>query len=317
MGTSIGRGRRKLALIGGGQIGGILALLATQRQLGDIVIVDIPEVENPIKGKAIDLMALRPHAAHDVEITATADYAAIAGADVALITAGVPRRPGMTRDDLLKINQSIIEQVAAGVAKHAPNAFCVLTTNPLDAMVYAFHRYSGLPAQQIAGMAGALDSNRFRTFVAMKLGCSVADVSGLVMGGHGPSMIPITRTATVGGVPLRELMDENDLAEVVQRTRNAGTEVVQLLGRGSAFYSPAAAVLDMAESCLLDRKRVLPCAVQCTGQYGIHDLFIGVPCVIGAGGVERILEFELTQDERNQLDETLAAVGKAVAETGL
>ncbi len=306
--------RNKIALIGGGQIGGMLALIAAQKQLGDVVILDIPQAEGMVKAKAIDLMALRPHGGYDVDITGTSDYRDIEGASLVLITAGVPRKPGMTRDDLLKINLKIMKDVAGKVKEHAPDAFVILTTNPLDAMVYAFYKYSGLPKQQVAGMAGSLDSGRFRSFIAMKTGCSVEDVSGVVMGGHGPSMVPITRTASVGGVPLSALLGEEEIHEVVEHTRNAGTEIVNLLGNGSAFYSPASSVMDMAEAFLLDKKRVIPSAALCEGEYGVDGYFLGVPCVIGRGGIERILEFELTDEEREELHKTADAVKQLVEE---
>lgn len=309
--------RKKIALVGGGQIGGILALIATQKELGDIVVVDLPQLENPIKGKALDLMALRPHGGYNVEVSGSGDYAAIEGADLVIITAGVPRKPGMTRDDLLEINLKIIKSVAQQIKQHAPDAFVILTTNPLDAIVYAFHKYSGFPKQQVVGMAGSLDSGRFRTFIAMETGLSVEDVSGMVMGGHGPSMIPLVRTANVGGVPLIDLLTLEQIDAVIKRTQEAGSEIVKLLGNGSAFYSPAAAVISMAESFIKDKKRVIPCAALCEGEFGIDGYFVGVPCVIGSGGIEKIIEFDLTPEEQSQLDKTLAAVQATVKETGI
>ena len=306
-------GRRKIALIGGGQIGGTLALLITQKALGDVVLVDRPELEGPMRGKALDLMALRPHGGHDVAIRGSGDYAAIGGADLVIVTAGLPRKPGMDREDLLDTNLRIVRQVAQQVRQHAPDAFVILTTNPLDAMVYAFHHYSGLPPQRLAGMAGALDSGRFRSFIAMETGLSVADVSALVIGGHGPSMIPLTRTATVGGIPLADLLTAEQIRSIVARTREAGTEIVQLLGNGSAFYSPAAAAVEMAEACLRDRKRVIPAAALCRGEYGVDGLFLGVPCVIGSGGGERVIEFQLTPEERALFDATTERVRATVA----
>ena len=300
-------------MIGGGQIGGTLALLITQKALGDVVLVDRPELADPMRGKALDLMALRPHGGHDVAIQGSGDYAAIGGADLVIVTAGLPRKPGMDREDLLDTNLRIVRQVAQQVRQHAPEAFVILTTNPLDAMVYAFHHYSGLPRQRLAGMAGALDSGRFRSFIAMETGLSVADVSALVIGGHGPSMIPLTRTATVGGIPLADLLTAEQIRSIVARTREAGTEIVQLLGNGSAFYSPAAAAVEMAEACLRDRKRVIPAAALCQGEYGVDGLFLGVPCVIGSGGVERVIEFQLTQEERALFDATTERVRATVA----
>ena len=306
--------RNKIALIGGGQIGGILALQAAERELGDVLLVDIPQKEGFIKGKALDIMQLRPHAGLDVDLTGSGDFSAIAGADIVVITAGVPRKPGMTRDDLLSVNLNIIRHVAEQVKQHAPEAFVVLTTNPLDAMVYAFHKLSGLPKQRVVGMAGALDGARFRTFIAMETGLSVKDVCCLVMGGHGPTMLPLTRTATVGGVPLTALLDHDRIDAIVQRTRDAGTELVKLYETGSAYFSPSGATIEMVEAYLKDKKRVISSAALCEGEYGVSGLFIGVPCVIGAGGVERILEFELTDEEQAMLRQTVAAVEKTVGE---
>ncbi len=309
--------RNKIALVGGGHIGGILALIATQKELGDIVVVDLPELEGPIKGKSLDLMALRPHGGYDVNISASGDYAAITDADLVIVTAGVPRKPGMTRDDLLEINVNIIKSVAQQIKKHAPDAFVILTTNPLDAIVYAFYKYSGFPKQQVVGMAGSLDSGRFRTFISMESGLSVEDVSGLVMGGHGPTMIPLVRTATVGGVPLTNLLTSEQIDAIIERTREAGSEIVKLLGNGSAFYSPASAVIEMAEAYIKDKKRVIPCAALCEGEFGIDGYFVGVPCVIGRDGVEKVIEFDLTPQEQVQLDKTLVAVQKTVKKTGI
>lgn len=309
--------KKKIAVVGGGQIGGIVALIAAQKELGDVVLVDIPQQENFIKGKALDIMALRPNDGVDVELSGSGHFAAIEGADVVIVTAGVPRKPGMSRDDLVTVNLKIVENVAASVRQHAPDAFVILTTNPLDAMVYAFYKLSGLPKQQVVGMAGALDGARFRAFLAMETGLSVQDISCLVMGGHGPTMVPLTRTATAGGVPIDALLDQERIDEIAQRTRDAGTELVKLYGTGSAYFSPASAAIEMAEAYLKDKKRVISSAALCEGEYGVDNLFLGVPAVIGAGGVERVLEFQLTDQERAMLDETIAAVKKTVAVTGL
>ncbi len=309
--------RKKIALIGGGQIGSILALLIAQKELGDVVILDRPELSDSMKGKALDIMALRPHGGYGVNLTGSGDFADIEGADVLVVTAGVPRKPGMTRDDLLQTNLGIIRNVAEQVKRHAPNAFVILTTNPLDAMVYAFYKLSGLPKNRVIGMAGALDSGRFKAFVAMETGLSVEDVSAIVLGGHGPTMIPLTRTATVGGVPLSALLPQDRIAAIAERTREAGTEVVKLLGTGSAYFSPAASACAMVESYLKDKKRVISSAGLCEGEYGANGYFMGVPCVIGSGGLEKILEFELTPEEQVMFNETLEAVKASVAETGL
>jgi len=309
--------RKKIGLIGGGQIGSILALLIAQKELGDVVILDRPELSDPMKGKALDMMALRPHGGYDVNLSGSGDYADLEGADVLVITAGLPRKPGMTRDDLLQTNLGIIGNVAEQVKKYCPNAFVIITTNPLDAMVYAFYKLSGLPMERVIGMAGALDSGRFEAFVAMETGLSVEDVSALVLGGHGPTMIPLVRTATVGGVPLDALLSKEKIDAIAERTREAGTEVVKLLGNGSAYNSPAASACEMVEAYLRDKKRVISSAAYCQGEYGVDGYFMGVPCVIGAGGMERVIEFELNAEERAMFDKTFEAVKATVAETGL
>lgn len=309
--------RPKISLIGGGQIGGNLALLATQKELGDIVIFDIPNAEGMVKGKALDLMQLRPHDGYDATITGTSDWNDIKNSDVFIITAGIPRKPGMDREDLLEINLGIMKDVAGNIKEKAPNAFVIVISNPLDAMVYAFYKISGFLKNKVVGMAGALDSGRFRTFIAMETGLSVQDVTCLVMGGHGDTMVPITRLATVGGVPVTDLISAEKLSEIEHRTRFAGGEIVKLFGNGSAFYAPAQCAIEMAESYIKDKKRVIPCASLCEGEFGIDGYFIGVPSVIGANGVEKILEFELTVDEKSALNNTLEAVKKTVAETGL
>jgi malate dehydrogenase len=309
--------RKKIALIGGGQIGQILAMLAAQKEMGDIVVLDIPELENPAKGKALDLMEMAPHGNYDATITGTSDYKDIAGADVVIITAGKPRQAGMTREDLLAVNLQIIETVAKGVKEHAPKAFCLIVTNPLDAMVYAFYKMTGFPKHQVLGMAGTLDTARWRAFIAMELGVSVVDVAGTVLGGHGPDMVPLPRLTTVGGVPLAEIATQEQIDKIVLRTREAGTEIVKLFGKGSAFFSPAWSAIVMAESFLKDKKRVLPACALCEGEYGVHGLFIGVPCLIGAKGLEKIYEIKLTEGEQAQLTKTVGSVKKTVEETKL
>ncbi|MAD51112.1 MAG: malate dehydrogenase [Candidatus Marinimicrobia bacterium] len=309
--------RPKIALIGGGQIGGNLALLAAQKELGDIVIFDIPKAEGMVKGKALDIMQLRPHDGYDADISGTSNWNDVKDADIFIITAGIPRKPGMNREDLLGINLGIMKDVATNIKEQAPNAFVIVISNPLDAMVYAFHKVAGFSKKMVVGMAGALDSARFRTFIAMETGCSVQDVTCMVLGGHGDTMVPVTRLATVGGVPVEELIPSNRLEKIVNRTRFAGGEIVKLFGNGSAFYAPAQSAIEIAESYLRDKKRVIPCASLCEGEFGVDGYFIGVPSVIGAGGVERILEFELKEDEKAALNNTLEAVKKTVAETGL
>ena len=309
--------RKTLALIGGGQIGGNLALLAAQKELGNNIIFDIPKAEGMVKGKALDLMQLRPHDGYDANITGTSNWKDVKDADVFIITAGIPRKPGMDREDLLEINLGIMKDVAENIKEQAPRSFVIVISNPLDAMVYAFYKVSGFPKNQVVGMAGALDSTRFRTFIAMETGYSVQDVTCMVLGGHGDTMVPITRLATIGGVPITDLISEDRLSEIEERTRFAGGEIVKLFGNGSAFYAPAQSAIEMAESYIKDKKRVIPCASLCEGEFGIDGYFIGVPTVIGADGVERILEFELQTHEKEALNNTLVAVQKTASETGL
>ena len=309
--------RKKITMIGGGQIGGNLALLAAQKELGDVIIFDIPRAEGMVKGKALDLMQLRPHDGHDSNITGTSDWNDVKETDVFIITAGIPRKPGMDREDLLGINLGIMKDVATNIKEQAPNAFVIVISNPLDAMVYAFYKVSGFSKNQVVGMAGALDSGRFRAFIAMETGFSVQDVTCMVLGGHGDTMVPVTRLATVGGVPVTDLISAERLKEIEDRTRVAGGEIVKLFGNGSAFYAPAQSAIEMAESFIRDKKRVIPCASLCEGEFGVDGYFIGVPTVIGASGVEKVLEFSLTDEEKLRLNKTLDAVKKTVAETGL
>jgi len=309
--------RKTIALIGGGQIGGNLALLAAQKELGNIIIFDIPKAEGMVKGKALDLMQLRPHDGYDANITGTSNWKDVKDADVFIITAGIPRKPGMDREDLLEINLGIMKDVAENIKEQAPHSFVIVISNPLDAMVYAFYKISGFPKNQVVGMAGALDSTRLRTFIAMETGYSVQDVTCMVLGGHGDTMVPITRLATIGGVPVSDLVSAERLSEIEKRTRFAGGEIVKLFGNGSAFYAPAQSAIEMAESYIKDKKRVIPCASLCQGEFGVDGYFIGVPTVIGADGVERILEFELQNHEKEALNNTLVAVQKTVSETGL
>ena len=270
----------KISLIGGGQIGGNLALIAAQKELGDITIFDIPKAEGMVKGKALDLMQLRPHDGYDSNISGTSNWNDLKNTDVFIITAGIPRKPGMNREDLLGINLGIMKDVAKNIKEQAPNSFVIVISNPLDAMVYTFYKISGFSKNKVVGMAGALDSARFRTFLAMETGCSVQDITCMVLGGHGDTMVPITRLATIGGVPLEELIPSDRLDEIVERTRCAGGEIVKLFGNGSAYYAPAQSAIEMAESYLKDKKRVIPCASLCEGEFGINGYFIGVPSVI-------------------------------------
>ena len=270
-----------------------------------------------VKGKALDLMQLRPHDGYDVDITGTSNWKDVKDADVFIITAGIPRKPGMDREDLLDINLGIMKDVAENIKEQAPNSFVIVISNPLDAMVYAFYKTSGFKSNKVVGMAGALDSTRFRTFIAMETGFSVQDVTCMVLGGHGDTMVPITRLATIGGVPVGDLISEEKITKIEERTRFAGGEIVKLFGNGSAFYAPAQSAIEMAESYLRDKKRVIPCATLCNGEFGIDGYFIGVPTVIGSNGVEKILEFKLEENEQEALNQTLEAVKKTVSETGL
>src|SRR5208283_2746395 len=303
--------RKKIALIGAGQIGGTLALLAALKELGDIVLFDI--IDGVPQGKALDLAESAPVEGANARLSGASDYAAIAGADVVIVTAGVPRRPGMSRDDLLGINLKVMDAVGAGVKTYASDAFVICITNPLDAMVWALQKFSGLPHNKIVGMAGVLDSARFRYFLAEEFNVSVEDVTAFVLGGHGDDMVPSVRYSTVAGIPLPDLIKmgwttQPKLDAIVERTRKGGGEIVSLLKTGSAFYAPAASAIAMAESYLKDQRRVLPCAAHLTGQYGVRDAYVGVPAVIGANGVERVIEIALDDAEKAMFAKSIAAV---------
>jgi malate dehydrogenase len=305
------KARRKIALIGAGQIGGTLAHLVGMKELGDVVMFDI--AEGVPQGKGLDIAESAPIDGFDVAYKGTQDYKDIAGADVVIVTAGVPRKPGMSRDDLLGINLKVMEAVGNGIKSYCPGAFVIVITNPLDAMVWALQKFSGLPPHMVVGMAGVLDSARFRHFIAEKVGVSVEDVQAYTLGGHGDDMVPLVRYSSVGGVPLPDLvklgwMTQAELDAMVERTRKGGGEIVALLKTGSAFYAPAASAIAMAESYLKDKKRMLPCAARLTGQYGVNDMYIGVPVVIGAGGVEKIVEVELDAEEKAMMAKSIASV---------
>jgi len=293
--------RNKIALIGSGQIGGTLALLAGLKELGDIVMFDI--ADGIPQGKALDIAEASPVEGFDSRISGASDYAAIAGSDVIIVTAGVPRKPGMSRDDLLGINLKVMESVGAGIKQYAPNAFVICITNPLDAMVWALQKACGLPSNKVVGMAGVLDSARFRWFLAEEFNVSVEDVTAFVLGGHGDDMVPSVRYSTVAGIPLPDLVKmgwttQEKIDAIVKRTRGGGGEIVNLLKTGSAFYAPASSAIAMAESYLRDKRRVLPCAAYLSGQYGVRDMYVGVPVIIGANGVEKIVEVNLDADEK-------------------
>ncbi|WP_375599858.1 malate dehydrogenase [Devosia sp. Naph2] len=303
--------RKKIALIGAGQIGGTLALLSAQKELGDVVLFDVVDGVGP--GKALDIAQSAVTQSFDVKMKGTSEYKDIEGADVVIVTAGVPRKPGMSRDDLLEINLKVMEQVGAGISKYAPNVFVICITNPLDAMVWALQKFSGLPANKVIGMAGVLDSSRFCHFIADELGVSIEDVNAFVLGGHGDTMVPLARYSTVAGIPLTDIvkmgwMSKEKLDEIIQRTRDGGAEIVGLLKTGSAFYAPAASAIAMAESYLKDKKRVLPCAVQLNGEYGVKGTYVGVPVVIGAGGAEKVVEIALNSAEQKAFDKSVGAV---------
>ncbi|HKF71642.1 MAG TPA: malate dehydrogenase [Stellaceae bacterium] len=303
--------RNKIALVGAGQIGGTLALLAGLKHLGDVVLFDI--IDGVPQGKALDLVQASPVESFDARFVGTGDYSGIAGADIVIVTAGVARKPGMSRDDLIGINAKVINTVGAAIKQHCPNAFVITITNPLDVMVWVMREASGLPHHRVVGMAGVLDSARFRYFLADEFKVSVEDVTAFVLGGHGDSMVPLTRYSTVAGIPLPDLVKmgwstQERIDKIVQRTREGGGEIVNLLKTGSAFYAPAASAIAMAESYLLDKRRVLPCAAWLTGQYGVKDLYVGVPVVLGAKGVERVVEISLNGDEKAAFDMSVAAV---------
>jgi len=305
--------RNKIALIGSGMIGGTLAHLAATKELGDIVMFDI--AEGLPEGKALDIAESSPVDGFDVKLSGTQSYEAIKGADVCIVTAGVARKPGMSRDDLLGINLKVMEQVGAGIKKYAPDAFVICITNPLDAMVWAIQKFSGLPKNKVVGMAGVLDSARFRYFLAAEFDVSVEDVTAFVLGGHGDSMVPLPRYSTVSGIPITDLvkmgwLTRQRLDEIIDRTRKAGGEIVSLLKTGSAYYAPAASAISMAESYLRDKKRVLPCAAALKGEYGVKDMYVGVPVVIGADGVERVIEIALTKTEQKLFDKSVGAVAE-------
>jgi malate dehydrogenase len=307
--------RKKIALIGAGMIGGTLAHLAAIREMGDIVMVDV--AEGIPQGKALDLAQAGPVEGFDVRLTGTNDYADIAGADVCIVTAGIARKPGMSRDDLLGINLKVMKAVGEGIKAHAPDSFVICVTNPLDAMVWALREFSGLPHEKVVGMAGVLDSARFRHFLAEEFGVSVQDVTAFVLGGHGDTMVPVVEYSTVGGIPIPDLIkmgwsSQEKIDAIVQRTRSGGGEIVALLKTGSAYYAPATSALEMAEAFLKDKKRVLPAAANLTGQYGQNDLYVGVPVVIGAGGVERIVEIELNESAKANFQVSVDAVKELV-----
>ena len=303
--------RKRIALIGAGNIGGTLALLLGLKELGDVILFDI--VDGIPQGKALDLAQASPIEGFDAALRGTSNYADIAGADVAIVTAGVPRKPGMSRDDLIGINTKVVREVGQALRTHCPNAFVIVITNPLDVMVWVMREATGFPHNRVVGMAGVLDTARFRYFLAEEFKVSVEDVSAFVLGGHGDTMVPLIRYSTVAGIPVPDLVKKGwstkeRIDAIVQRTRDGGAEIVGLLKTGSAFYAPASAAVQMAESYLLDKKRVLPCAAHLNGEYGVKDLYVGVPVILGAGGVERVVEIDLDASERAMFEKSVSAV---------
>lgn len=303
--------RKKISLIGAGMIGGTLAHLCELKNLGDVILFDI--TEGLPQGKALDISQSSAVDGNDINLKGTNNYQDIAGSDVIIVTAGVPRKPGMSRDDLVNINTGIIKTVAENIKIHAPNAFVIVITNPLDAMVWVMQQVSGLPTHKVVGMAGVLDSSRFAHFLAEEMSVSISDINAFVLGGHGDTMVPIVDYTTISGIPLPQFVKmgwikQEKLDQIVQRTRDGGAEIVGLLKTGSAFYAPAASAIRMAEAYLYDKKRILPCAAHLSGQYGVKDLYVGVPCVIGAGGVEKVVEISLNSEQKGMFDKSVDAV---------
>ncbi len=302
--------RNKITVVGAGFVGATAAQWAAAKELGDVVLVDI--IEGMPQGKGLDLMEAGPVEGFDATVTGTNDYADTANSDVVIITAGIPRKPGMSRDDLLNTNTNIVKAVTEQVAKNSPDAFLIIVSNPLDAMVYVAHKVSGFSTNRVMGMAGVLDSARFRTFIAMELGVSVKDIQAFVLGGHGDSMVPLPRYTTVSGIPIPDLMPKERIDAIVERTRKGGGEIVSLLKTGSAFYAPSAAAVQMTESILKDQKRILPCAAYCDKEYDVGGYYVGVPVMLGVGGVEKVIEIKLTPDEKAAFDKSVAAVKELV-----
>lgn len=300
--------RKKVSVIGSGFTGATTAFLLAQKELCDVVIVDIPQMENPAKGKALDMLEAGPIQGFDANIIGTSTYEDTKDSDVVVITAGIARKPGMSRDDLVQTNQKVMKSVTAEIVKYSPNSKIIVLTNPVDAMTYTVYKESGFPKERVIGQSGVLDTARFRTFVAQELNLSVKDVTGFVLGGHGDDMVPLVRYSTAGGVPLTNLIQAGRLEEIVDRTRKGGAEIVNLLGNGSAYYAPAAALVEMTEAILKDQKRVLPSIAYLEGEYGMDGIYLGVPTVLGAAGIEKIIELELTDDEKTGLEKSADSV---------
>lgn len=300
--------RKKITVVGAGFTGATTAFLLAQKELGDVVIVDIPQAENPTKGKALDMAEAGPVQGFDANISGTSDYAETEQSDLVIITAGIARKPGMSRDDLVQINQKVMKSVTKEIVKYSPNTTIIVLTNPVDAMTYTVFKESGFPKERVIGQSGVLDSARFRTFVAKELNLSVKDITGFVLGGHGDDMVPLVRYSYAGGIPLETLIPQDRLEAIVARTRTGGGEIVNLLGNGSAYYAPAASIVEMAEAILKDQRRVLPTIAYLEGEYGFEGIYLGVPTIIGANGIEKIIELELTEDEKAALSKSVDSV---------
>ncbi|WP_059171377.1 malate dehydrogenase [Bacillus sp. FJAT-27445] len=305
--------RKKISVIGGGFTGATTAFLLAQKELGDVVLVDIPQMENPTKGKALDMLQASPVQGFDANITGTSSYEDTKDSDIVVITAGIARKPGMSRDDLVQTNQKIMKSVAQEIAKHSPNSFIVVLTNPVDAMTYTVFKESGFPKNRVIGQSGVLDSARFRTFIAQELNLSVKDITGFVLGGHGDDMVPLVRYSYAGGIPLETLISKERLEAIVERTRKGGGEIVNLLGNGSAYYAPAASLVEMCEAILKDQRRVLPTIAYLEGEYGYEGIYLGVPTILGANGIEKVIELELTEEEKAALDKSAESVRNVMA----
>lgn len=300
--------RKKISVIGSGFTGATAAFLLAQKELGDVVLVDIPQMENPAKGKALDMAEAGPVQGFDARVTGTANYEDTKDSDLVIITAGIARKPGMSRDDLVQTNQNVMKSVTAEIVKYSPETTILVLTNPVDAMTYTVYKASGLPKERVIGQSGVLDSARFRTFVAEELNVSVKDVTGFVLGGHGDDMVPLVRYSYAGGIPLETLIAKERLDEIVDRTRKGGAEIVNLLGNGSAYYAPAASLVEMAEAIIKDQRRILPSIAYLEGEYGLDGIYLGVPTILGAGGIEKIIEIDLNEEERALLNKSAESV---------
>src|SRR5690606_897631 len=303
--------RKKISVIGSGFTGATAAFLLAEKELGDVVLVDIPQMEDPAKGKAHDMAQAGPVLGYDARITGTADYSDTQGSDLVIITAGIARKPGMSRDDLVQTNQKIMKSVTAEIVEYSPDSTILVLTNPVDAMTYTVYKASGFPKERVIGQSGVLDTARFRTFIAQELNLSVKDISGFVLGGHGDDMVPLVRYSYAGGIPLETLISKERLAEIVERTRKGGAEIVNLLGNGSAYYAPAASLVEMAEAIIKDQRRILPSIAYLEGEYGLDGIYLGVPTILGAGGIEKIIEIDLNEEEKTLFNQSANSV-KAV-----